>query len=159
MAIRQFQGPHRFLSNFYGLDKDHVPLAIEFEGLIFPTVEHAYVAAKVTSQALREEIRSLPTPGKAKRFLRDHRDRGLREPHNWRSIGLAIMENLVRQKFSNPRLAEMLLATDDEELIEGNDWGDTFWGVDLTTGQGLNHLGRILMKVRAELFAAKTGNP
>ena len=33
----------------------------------------------------------------------------------------------------------------------GNTWGDTCWGVDLRTGQGENHLGRILMKVREEL--------
>ena len=36
-------------------------------------------------------------------------------------------------------------------LEEGNTWHDTFWGVDAKTGEGLNHLGRILMKVRDEL--------
>jgi hypothetical protein len=36
-------------------------------------------------------------------------------------------------------------------LVEGNRWGDQFWGVDLRTGLGENHLGKILMKVRDEL--------
>lgn len=35
-------------------------------------------------------------------------------------------------------------------LVEGNSFGDTFWGVDARTGKGENHLGKILMKVREE---------
>ena len=35
--------------------------------------------------------------------------------------------------------------------MEGNGWHDTFWGVDLKTGEGEKHLGRILMQVREEL--------
>ena len=32
-------------------------------------------------------------------------------------------------------------------------WNDTFWGVNLKTGEGRNELGKALMKVRAELAA------
>ena len=39
--------------------------------------------------------------------------------------------------------------TDDVELIEGNEWSDTFWGV--CRGQGENWLGKILMKTRDNL--------
>ena len=61
------------------------------------------------------------------------------------------MEEIVRAKFGqNPVLADKLLATGDTLLIEGNTWGDKFWGVDTRVGQGENHLGKILMKVRAE---------
>lgn len=60
------------------------------------------------------------------------------------------MEDIVRDKFTrNEDLKAMLLATGDEGLIEGNWWGDTFWGE--CKGQGENHLGRILMKIRREL--------
>ena len=38
----------------------------------------------------------------------------------------------------------------DAELIEGNTWHDTFWGVDLKTGEGENHLGKILMALRKD---------
>ena len=62
---------------------------------------------------------------------------------------LGITEDVIRQKFNNPELKEKLIATGDAELIEGNPWGDTFWGV--CEGKGENHLGKILMKIRSEL--------
>jgi len=66
------------------------------------------------------------------------------------------MEEIVRAKFTqNECLREMLLATGDAVLEEGNTWNDTFWGVHLKNGQGQNHLGRILMKVREELRAGE----
>jgi predicted NAD-dependent protein-ADP-ribosyltransferase YbiA (DUF1768 family) len=49
----------------------------------------------------------------------------------------------------NPRLQRMLLDTSDAELVEGNWWGDRFWGT--FRGAGRNHLGKILMRVRDEL--------
>ena len=49
------------------------------------------------------------------------------------------------------------MATRDRVLIEGNDWGDTFWG--MTDGEGENHLGKILMRVRAELREAQNDKP
>lgn len=43
----------------------------------------------------------------------------------------------------------MLINTGDAELIEGNSWGDTFWGE--CNGIGENNLGKILMKIRKEI--------
>ena len=34
--------------------------------------------------------------------------------------------------------------------MEGNTWHDVYWGVDLCTGEGENHLGKILMAQRQE---------
>jgi predicted NAD-dependent protein-ADP-ribosyltransferase YbiA (DUF1768 family) len=63
------------------------------------------------------------------------------------------MEDLVRLKFTtHPDLCERLLTTGDAELIEGNSWNDTFWGV--CRGKGRNELGKVLMKVRSELAAS-----
>ena len=60
------------------------------------------------------------------------------------------MESLVREKFSqNLDLKNLLLTTNDTELVEANTWGDTFWG--RCNGVGKNHLGLILMKIREEL--------
>ncbi len=145
MAIRSFR--HTFHSNFYGLKPDEERLTIVFEDVEYPTVEHAYVAAKLTDLALREEVRRLPKPGQAKSFLKD---RGLAERPGWDGMKLAVMEDLVRQKFAHPKLAAMLLATGNEALIEGTTW-DVFWGIDERTGEGENHLGKIQMKIRAEL--------
>lgn len=135
MTIDRFDGTkYRFLSNFW-------PSIVCFEGDWYPTVEHAYQAAKTTEKELRRAIAIAKTPYIAKRLgnalvLRD----------NWVNLKYSVMEDLVRQKFAIPALQEMLLATGDEELIEGNTWGDVYWGV--CDGKGQNNLGRILMFVR-----------
>jgi len=54
----------------------------------------------------------------------------------------------LRQKFSDPDLRNRLLATGDAELVEGTTWGDVTWGIDLNTGEGENHLGKLLMELR-----------
>ena len=53
--------------------------------------------------------------------------------------------------YQNDDLADCLVDTGDQPLIEGNTWGDRFWGV--CGGTGMNHLGRLLMEVREELQA------
>ena len=45
--ITRFHGEYRFLSNFY-------PVKVEYDGVQYPTVEHAYQAAKVMK--LRSEL-------------------------------------------------------------------------------------------------------
>lgn len=59
------------------------------------------------------------------------------------------MLDALRKKFSDDKLRSMLLATGEEYLVEGNTWGDKYWGV--CGGIGLNHLGKLLMQVRDEL--------
>ena len=61
------------------------------------------------------------------------------------------MKELLRRKFSIPYLRDLLLNTENATLIEGNTWNDTFWGIDLKTGKGQNHLGKLLMEIREEL--------
>lgn len=136
--ISNFTGRYRFLSNFYGA-------SVEYEGVYYPTVEHAFQAAKTLDDGLRLVVRDSPTPAVAKRF-----GRGLGLRPRWEKIKLGIMADLVWIKFSSDRrLAVKLLRTRDEELVEGNRWGDDFWGV--CNGKGENHLGKILMRVRDRL--------
>ena len=62
------------------------------------------------------------------------------------------MYEIVKEKFTQHEdLKRRLLETGDEELQEGNNWYDTYWGVDIHTGKGLNMLGKILMRIREEL--------
>ena len=76
--------------------------------------------------------------------------RRVRLRSDWEQVKYDVMLDVVRAKFNqHPDLAQKLLATGDEELVEGNDWGDTYWGV--CNGRGKNMLGKILMRVRAEL--------
>lgn len=134
--ITSFRGPHRFLSNFH-------PCLVMWHGLTFPSVEHAYQAAKTLQPAEQARIAIAPTPGDAKRLGRHVTLRP-----DWDNTGkLSVMARLLRQKFADPDLRALLLATGDAELVEGNNWGDRFWGV--CDGGGHNHLGKLLMEVRA----------
>lgn len=136
--ISKFRGPYRFLSNFYSAK-------VTLCGETYPTVEHAFQAAKTLNCASRRMIRDCAAPGAAKRLGQCVKLRG-----DWEEVKVGIMTGLILQKFSEyGGLRKKLLATGDRMLIEENEWGDRFWGV--CRGSGENHLGKILMKVRQEL--------
>ncbi|WP_188052002.1 NADAR family protein [Azospirillum sp. Sh1] len=140
MVIDTFSGRYRFLSNF-------APSPIVAVGIRFPTVEHAFQALKSTSRSDWEKIAMLPTPGLAKRA-----GRGLALRSNWSEVRVAVMTTLVLLKFcTHVDLQRRLVATAPATLIEGNTWGDRFWGV--CGGVGENNLGKILMYAR-DLAAA-----
>lgn len=132
--IDSFSGNFAFLSNFH-----QAPL--QYEGYTYPTVEHAFQAAKTLDPSERAAIRDAASPGKAKRL---GRKASLRP--DWNSVRISIMEQLLRIKFSDPWLKECLDITKGAELIEGNTWNDTFWGV--CNGEGQNNLGKLLMAIR-----------
>lgn len=135
--ITSFSGEYDFLSNFYPVDIPH-------EGLVYPSVEHAYQAMKTFDPDERKRIRLAKTPGKAKRlgakvFLWER----------WDMYKEEIMMHFCHEKFNNirnPDLVKRLLQTGSRKLIEKNNWGDKYWGV--CDGEGLNKLGEILMDIR-----------
>lgn len=150
--IDRFGGDYAFLSNFY-----FSPLFLE--GKVWSTVEHYFQAAKVipglTTEIVRdfelvevlwsELIRECNSPGEAKRM-------GRKVPlrPSWDDMKLSVMEDALREKFKpDSDLASKLKATGEEELVEGNYWGDIFWGI--CKGEGQNNLGKLLMKIRKEL--------
>lgn len=136
--ITSFTGDYAWLSNFFGA-------AVEFEGVTYPTVEHAYQAAKTLDPRQRASLLRLATPGQAKRA-------GLKVTlrPGWDGMKLEVMRALLHAKFTrHPDLRDRLLATGQAHLEEGNDWGDTYWGT--VGGRGQNQLGRLLMRVRREL--------
>ncbi len=138
--IHEFQGQYRWLSNFWRCE-------VPYEGIVYPSSEHAYVASKTLNMDQRQHIASLDTSGQAKRY-----GRKLALRPDWEEVKIMVMCEVVEAKFrNNPELADKLVATGDQLLQEGNRWGDTFWGVDLRTGKGENHLGRTLMTVRTVL--------
>ena len=146
MKIDAFEGEYRFLSNFY-------PSPVLWQEVLYPTVEHAYQAAKTLNLEDREWIRTALTPAMAKKrgSAKGVGGRKIELREDWEPFGkVLVMKRLVWRKFSeNTALAQQLIDTGDAELIEGNWWGDTFWGV--CQGYGENMLGQILMQVRAEL--------
>lgn len=144
-AITSFSGANHFLSNFYSA-------RVCLDGVIYPSVEHAYQAAKTLDPVQRLPLQNPRlSAGQAKRI---GRSLALRE--DWAQIRLPVMRELIADKFARGSpLAAQLIATGAAELIEGNRWGDTFWGVDLRANSaspvGANHLGRLLMQRRSEL--------
>lgn len=143
--INSFSDEYRFLSNFW-------PARVRLGRLDFPSVENAYQAAKTIKIKERRKF-TCCTAVRAKRL-----GEALKIRSDWDAIKLPIMEKLVRQKFTYSLfLKNKLVNTGNAELIEGNWWNDTFWGV--CRGKGANHLGKILMQVRASLSVIKNNEP
>lgn len=153
--IDSFTGRYYWLSNFY-----HSPVTMF--GEIYPTVEHAFQAAKCPAGKEHDAVRALirgahdlqgrPSPGHAKKLGRRVK---LRE--DWEEVKVGLMRTLLQRKFEVPELAYLLICTKDEELVEGNTWGDRYWGqVD---GVGENMLGKLLMEVRRNLQDMQAAPP
>lgn len=135
VSISEFRGEYYFLSNFYSAP-------VTYNGMCFENNEAAFQAAKCPER-MTEFCRL--NPSEAKRFGRRVKLRG-----DWEAVKDTVMYEICKAKFSqNPDLADQLVATKDAELIEGNTWGDRIWGV--CDGVGENRLGKILMRVRAEM--------
>ena len=160
-AITSFYGDYRWLSNFH-------PVNIDAFGYTFGSVEAAYQAAKEIFSQNREEVVLQFTQDSAReakwrgagqsRNLRRQPDLVVTElPKYWdrvvpgkkHPLKVLVMWHLIKIKFDDPTLYALLLGTGDAILIEGNTWGDTFWGVCRT--KGANVLGNLLMKYREKL--------
>lgn len=132
--IDSFKGDHAFLSNFWSC-------VIDYDGYLYPSVEHAYQASKTMNMEARERIRLAKTPGKAKELGQKVVLRS-----NWENDRLLIMRRFLIQKFEDPKLKDLLMMTGSSMLIEGNTWNDRYWG--MCDGAGENWLGVILMTIR-----------
>lgn len=143
--IDNFEGKYRFLSNFHEGD----PFSLG--GRLWPTGEHAYQAAKSLDIRFHDAVMQAATPHLAKKMGRKVQ---LRE--DWEEVKEAKMILVLEAKFApGSKLAELLLETDSEELVEGNSWHDNIWG-NCRCGKcsdipGQNLLGKNLMVVRARL--------
>ncbi len=134
LTIDKFRGEYSFLSNFY----------IEPDGTF---VERDFQAGKASNKEDLEFVLKATTPSDARKR---GRSRAIQVRRDWEEVKVDLMLRLVRQKFKDhPLLAAKLLATGDVVLVEGNTWGDTFWGA--VNGKGKNTLGVILHIVRYEL--------
>lgn len=127
-----------FLSNFYPCE------IVSPQGVVWPSAEHVYQAAKTRIDEERETIRLAKTAKEARALgktitLRD----------DWLGIKVSVMDRILRLKFQIPELKEKLLTTGDQELVHWSPW-DIFWGVD-NNNKGENQLGQLIMKIREEL--------
>lgn len=132
--IKAFFGDYRWLSNFYPCDI-----------FGYPSVENAYMAAKVVNE--HRAFFKTCSPAQAKKQWKTFPllDKTAEE---WDSRKLDVMTLLVFEKFRiNKELRQKLLDTGNRYLEETNWWNDQYWGVDVKNG-GRNELGKLLMKIR-----------
>lgn len=144
--IHGFDNKYSFLSNFYACQ-------VEYEGITYPTSEHAFQAVKSLDPDIRKWIAAAPTPGQAKR-----RGRSIELRHDWEEIKDQVMFDIVREKFKNEDMRARLLMTIGEGydgFCEDNYWHDNYWGncncERCKNIEGKNMLGKILMDVVNEI--------
>jgi ribA/ribD-fused uncharacterized protein len=135
--ITAFRGRWTRLSN-YSL------CSIMYKGHFYTSVEHAYQAMKSLDPDVQRRIREQPSPAAAKRLARAVELRA-----DWDNVKISIMRELLLEKFSQEPDKSLLMSTTGEGLVEGNWWGDIFWG-QCPLGTGENWLGKLLMQLRAE---------
>ena len=146
-VINRFDGDYEFLSNF-------APAPIQYEGIVYPTVEHFYQAMKTLDHKTRIWVSKLPYPGQTKKWAQRLRKEG-KQRTDWHSVNFEIMRQAVKAKFQHPELRKLLSDTGIALLVEGNYWHDQFWGNCMCArcigAPGQNNLGLILMETRAEI--------
>lgn len=140
--IEKFVGDYFFLSNFY-----ECPIISPIG--TFNSSEAYYQSCKCTNKDDAKKFIPL-NPNMAKQYGKvvEIRD-------DWEQVKEWIMYDVVMAKFiCNKDLCKKLIDTYPAELYEGNTWGDTYWGIDITKPDkpGENMLGKILMRVRKELM-------
>ena len=144
-VIDSFKDEWAEFSNFY-------PCKIIFQGIEFPSVEHAYVASKSESPMFWRKISEIPAneAGKTKKL-----GRSIKLRSDWEIVKIALMRRFLTQKFNQSPFKEKLLSTGDAILIEGNYWHDNIWGdckcPKCKNIKGKNYLGGLLMKIREEV--------
>lgn len=140
--ISGFDKEYRFLSNFYNR-------GLTFRGKYYATSEHAYAAHKATNEYDHRLIQSQSSPRMAK-----IKGQQIKCRNDWEDIKYDLMLEIVRAKFQDPYLKELLDKTGDEYLEETNHWHDNVFGNCVCEKcekiHGQNWLGKILMIVRNE---------
>lgn len=140
-AILMSKWTENWFSNWLPFDE---PLV--YQGIKFSSVETFYQAMKIEKGniELRARIAAM-SPREAKHFSKEIEVRP-----DWEGTKINVMEYALRWKFAPGTGWHKRLMEAKDEIVEYNNWGDTFWGVDETTGCGKNHLGRLLTKIREE---------
>jgi len=144
-SINFFKGEYEAFSNFH-------PAIICYQGIEYPTVEHAYQASKTKDIKFKKSISQLAAD-KAGKAKRDGRRIGARK--DWEMVKISIMKDLLKKKFSKPEFMNLLISTGNKYIEEGNYWHDNEWGnchcKKCSSIVGKNLLGKLLMQIRKDL--------
>ena len=150
-CVNRFRDEYAFLSNF------HKCKIRDYEGNEFTSAEAMFQSYKTTDPKIRAKFAKMG-PKEAKAAGRKVKLRS-----DWEEIKFDVMWYVVYQKFSqNSLLTRQLIETSGMRLVEGNTWGDKYWGAiptkvpvkdsETIVLTGDNRLGQILMQVRRILI-------
>lgn len=139
--IHKFKDKTRWLSNMTLVN-------IRYNDCVYKSVEHAYQSAKNDSPLWKSFCLMEDNPYKIKMASKE-----IEIISNWDEIKLDVMEKCLIEKFTQEPFRTQLIETGNQNIQEGNEWGDKFWGVDLkeSPNVGENHLGRLIMKIRDKI--------
>ena len=125
-----------------------------YQGVAYKTAENFYQAMKLPKDRvdLRAEIAEM-TSYESKTAIRNRTKYRWRD--DWEVDKLAVMEQVLRVKFAKHTSWGKKLSETPGDIVENNNWHDNYWG-DCNCEKckqipGLNHLGKILMKIREEI--------
>jgi ribA/ribD-fused uncharacterized protein len=138
---KQFEYNGKWIKNWFS-NMALIPVTID--DVNYPSVENYYQSMKTFDKFERSKIEQT-TPAGAKRLGR--KIRNIRP--DWEDIKYYIMKQSLIHKFTQHEdQKQLLLATNDDVIIEWNNWGDQEWGVSTLTNTGRNMLGLALMEAR-----------
>lgn len=145
------QANNRYIQNWFSNMRRFSGGSLNYQGIEFETVENFYQAMKLPKQSLglRKLIASM-SPWEAKKEIRDKERFPWDESWN-REKALKVMRYALEFKFrKGTDWYRKLMITKclGLELVEWNNWSDLWWGKDIKTRNGENHLGKILMEIR-----------
>lgn len=129
--------------------------AVEYQGVVYPTVEHAYHCQRYDDPKITHEIRSARSPFKAWEISQKYKSQ---QRPDFIEKKVSVMEALCRAKSEQHEdVRQALVESDDLEIVKHITTGpkpDGFWD-DGEDGEGRNEGGKIWMKLRGELTKGK----
>jgi len=142
----------------YGAFSNLYRRSIVFDGVEYPTSEHAYQAAKPRKESIRKWLLSAPTPALV--AMAAHGLYYWDVSPDWSKIKFERMKSVLMAKYTQHiDLKDLLLSTKDAILIESTKIDNPvnrLWGQ--VNGKGQNMLGKLLMEVRDELIQQNKKN-
>lgn len=136
---------------FYTYFSPYTAHAIEIDGVVYPTVEHAYQCRRYSDPKIISKILSASSPLKAWEISSKYKY--LQNP-DFAAKKLEVMKDLLRLKVQqHEEVRQALLESGEQQIVKHIFTfppGDGFWdeGED---GKGLNHMGSLWMEIREEI--------
>lgn len=138
-----YEGPYAALSNFSAHK-------VTYRGREYMTSEHAYQAAKYTSDEMHDHIASAPSAFLARELGQSKVDKA----PDWDNEKKAVMKDIMRCKLEQHEdVYQLLLSTGTNPILKNHPL-DSYWGTG-ADGKGKNVMGRIWEELRDEILQSQ----